>query len=98
MPKKKKKKSRIKKKRFIKKRNKIRRKSYKRKKTKKKSSSRKKTSKKKVKFEDSSSSELIIKTKPEWIKASLANKAQYQKNISSLLKTIILFGKKRVKE
>ena len=24
--------------------------------------------------------ELIIKTKPEWIRTSLANKAQYQKN------------------
>ena len=28
--------------------------------------------------------ELIIKTKPEWVRASLANKSQYQKIIKNL--------------
>ena len=32
------------------------------------------------------------------IKSSLANKAQYQKNITTLLKIIMLFGKKKEKE
>ena len=55
--------------------------------TKKKSSKRRKVLKRKVikklkDTENSSQSELIFKTKPEWIKASLANKSQYQKKYS----------------
>ncbi len=51
----------------------------------------KKTSKSK------SSSELTIKTKPEWIKASLANKSQYQKKYKDSIKNNNTFWKKEGK-
>ena len=55
------------------------------KRTKKKSLKKRKVLKRKVikklkEAENSSQSELIFKTKPDWIKGGLANKAQYQKN------------------
>ncbi len=42
-------------------------------------------------------SELIIKTKPEWIRASLANKAQYQKKYNESIKNNNGFWKKEGK-
>ena len=57
-----------------------------------------KSKKKEKKIDNSLSSELIIKTRPDWIKSGLANKAQYQKNIMNQLKIIMLFGKKRANE
>ncbi len=44
--------------------------------------------------ESSSVSELIIKTKPEWIKSSLANKAQYLKKYNESIKNNNAFWKK----
>ncbi|MDC2990867.1 acetate--CoA ligase [Candidatus Pelagibacter sp.] len=44
--------------------------------------------------EGSSVSELIIKTKPEWIKSSLANKAQYLKKYNESIKNNNAFWKK----
>ena len=46
------------------------------------------------KKEGSSISELIIKTKPEWIKSSLANKAQYLKKYNESIKNNNNFWKK----
>ena len=43
------------------------------------------------------SSELIIKTKPDWIRASLANKAQYQKKYNDSIKNNNGFWKKEGK-
>ena len=57
--------------------------------------SKTKFSKKEIK--DTSSNELIFKTKPEWIKNSLANKAQYQKRYNESSRIIMHFGKKREK-
>ncbi len=53
--------------------------------------------KKQNKKESSSVSELIIKTKPEWIKASLANKAQYLKKYNDSIKNNNAFWKKEGK-
>jgi len=98
MPKKKKK-PKSKKKTSKKSRRKIKKKSSKKTKSlRKKNKSKKKVSKKIKKDTSSSTSELIFKTKPEWIKSSLANKAQYQKNIMTLLKIIMFSGKKKEKE
>ena len=74
MPKKKKKKSRVKKKssKKVKKKTKV-------KKVSKKIKKRKKSKKKTKKDNDSSPPEIVIKTKPEWVKASLANKSKYNK-------------------
>jgi acetyl-CoA synthetase len=89
MPKKKKKKSKIRKKNL--------------KKVIKKSKVRKKTSKKikkriKTKKENGSSTpEVIIKTKPEWIRSSLANKSKYQKKYSQSIKNNDEFWKKEGK-
>ena len=47
--------------------------------------------------ESSSVSELIIKTKPEWIKSSLANKAQYLKKYNDSIKNNNAFWKKEGK-
>ena len=68
------------------------------KKIKKRSKKKLKTNIKNRNIKENSVPELIIKTKPEWIKSGLANKAQYQKNIMNRSRTIILFGKKREKE
>ena len=53
--------------------------------------------KKQNKKESSSVSELIIKTKPEWIKSSLANKAQYLKKYNESIKNNNAFWKKEGK-
>ena len=53
--------------------------------------------KKQNKKESSSVSELIIKTKPEWIKSSLANKAQYLKKYKDSIKNNNTFWKKEGK-
>ena len=49
------------------------------------------------KKEGASVSELIIKTKPEWIKSSLANKAQYLKKYNESIKNNNAFWKKEGK-
>ena len=41
-----------------------------------------------------SSNDQIIKTKPEWVKRSLANKSQYQKKYSDSIKNNNSFWKK----
>ena len=73
-------------------------------KNKKKSSKKKKISQKRIKsktkknkLEKSSSQELILKTKPEWIKASLANKSQYQNKYNESIKNNNSFWKKEGK-
>ncbi len=93
MPKKKKLKKtktiKIKKKKFSKKRRKI-----------KKVSKTKRTSVKRSKkknIDKISSNEQIIKTKPEWVKRSLANKTQYQKKYSDSIKNNNSFWKKEGK-
>ena len=53
--------------------------------------------KKQNKKESSSVSEFIIKTKPEWIKSSLANKAQYLKKYNDSIKNNNAFWKKEGK-
>ena len=58
--------------------------------------SRKKVYKKIEKLDDSSS-ELIFKTKPEWIKSGLANKAQYLKKYNESIKNNNAFWKKEGK-
>ena len=57
---------------------------------------RKKVAKKKVK--SSENNELIIKTRPEWIKASLANKPAYHKKYNDSIKNNNEFWKKEGKE
>ncbi len=52
---------------------------------------------KKKNIDKSSSSDQIIKTKPEWVKRSLANKAQYQKKYSDSIKNNNSFWKKEGK-
>ena len=59
--------------------------------------SSKKLSKKISKNESSTSSELIFKTKPDWVKSSLANKAQYQKRYNDSIKNNNSFWKKEGK-
>ena len=94
MPKKKKKskiKSNKKRKKVIKKKSNISRK---------KSKSKKKLIKKaKVKKSDNNSSpqELVFKTRPEWIKSSLANKSQYQNKYNESIKNNNAFWKKEGK-
>ena len=96
MPKKKKK-SKIRKKSSKKRRGKLKKKySKKRKVVRRKSKPKKKVSKKN-KQTDSSSSELIFKTRPEWIKSSLTNKAQYQKKYNESIKNNNYFWKKEGK-
>ena len=101
MPKKKKK-SKIKKKSSKKRRKKLKKKKFLKKKKKKKNykKKKKKTKKKlqkKQKKVKNSSSELIFKTKPEWIKTGLANKAQYQKKYNESIKNNNTFWKKEGK-
>ena len=93
MPKKKRK-SKIKKRSPKKKRIKNKKKSSKKKKI---SQKRIKSKTKKNKLEKSSSQELILKTKPEWIKASLANKSQYQNKYNESIKNNNSFWKKEGK-
>ena len=52
---------------------------------------------KKKNIDKISSNEQIIKTKPEWVKRSLANKAQYQKKYSDSIKNNNSFWKKEGK-
>ena len=100
MPKKKKK-SKSKKKPAKKRRAKVKRKnSKKRKNNKRKSPKRKKIVKRKIvikKDQKNSSSELVFKTKQEWIKNSLANKSQYQTKYNESIKNNIAFWKKEGK-
>ena len=90
MPKKKKKKTKSKKKnsKKVKSRSKIKRKKIS-KKIKKKSKSQKQ--------EIKEVSEVIIKTKPEWIKSSLANKSKYQQKYSQSIKSNDEFWRKEGK-
>ncbi len=96
MPKKKKKKSKVRKKK-----SKVRKKTSK--KVKKKSKVRKKSSKKikkriKVKKENGNTPpEVVIKTKPEWIKSGLANKSKYQLKYSQSIKSNDEFWRKEGK-
>ena len=100
MVKKKQKKTRAKKRssKKIKKRTKVKKKYLK--KFKRRSKIKKKFSKKRNKSRKDNSNhtpELIIKTKPEWIKQALANKAQYQKKYSDSIKMNDGFWKKEGK-
>ncbi len=52
---------------------------------------------KKKNIDKSSSNDQIIKTKPEWVKRGLANKAQYQKKYSDSIKNNNSFWKKEGK-
>ena len=96
MPKKKKKKSKVRKKRT-----KVRKKTSK--KVKKRSKVRKKSFKKlkkraKVKKENGNTPpEVVIKTKPEWVKSSLANKSKYQQKYSQSIKSNDEFWRKEGK-
>ena len=73
--------------------------SKKRKVSKKKSRTKKKSSKKinYKKNENSSTKELVFKTKKEWIKSSLANKSQYQNKYNESIKNNNSFWKKEGK-
>jgi len=96
MPKKKKKKSKVKKKR-----SKVKKKSSKR--VKKRSKVKKKSLKKvkkRIKEKKESGNtppEVVIKTKPEWIKSSLANKSKYQQKYSQSIKSNDEFWRKEGK-
>ena len=96
MPKKKKKKSKVRKKR-----SKVRKKTLK--KVKKKSKVRKKNSRKvkkriKAKKENGNTPpEIVIKTKPEWVKSGLANKSKYQQKYSQSIKSNDEFWRKEGK-
>ena len=96
MPKKKKKKSKVRKKR-----SKVRKKTSK--KVKRRSKVRKKSSKKikkriKAKKENGNAPpEIVIKTKPEWVKSSLANKSKYQQKYSQSIKSNDEFWRKEGK-
>ena len=94
MPKKKKKKSKTKKKSSRKKKIKNRKRKSK---TKKQSLRKIKSKKIQKETKDSSSQELILKIKPEWIKSSLANKFQYQNKYKESIKNNNAFWKKEGK-
>ena len=99
MPKKKRK-SKTKKKKSLKKMISNKKKNLKRRKATKKNSRVKKKSlrgKKKQKKNETSSQEIIFKTKPEWIKTSLANKSQYQNKYNESIKNNNTFWKKEGK-
>jgi len=91
---KKKKKSKIKKKKSYK--NKLKRGKNIRKRIKTKKKEKLKTIKNKKKKE-SSNQEIIFKTRPEWIKSSLANKSQYQSKYNDSIKNNNTFWKKEGK-
>ena len=89
MPKKKKKKSKVRKKtkKKVKKRSKVKRKS-----------SKKIKKRIKAKKENGNTApEIVIKTKPEWIKSSLANKSKYQQKYSQSIKSNDEFWRKEGK-
>ena len=65
--------------------------------SKKRKSKTKRKIKKKINKVENSSSELIFKTRPDWIKSSLANKAQYQKKYNESIKNNNVFWKKEGK-
>ena len=65
---------------------------------KKKTKVKRKKSKKILKQNEKPAPELVIKTKPEWIKSSLANKSKYEQKYSQSIKNTTNFGKKREKE
>ena len=96
MPKKKKKKSKVRKKK-----SKVRKKTSK--KVKRKFKARKRSSKKvkkkiKAKKEiENTPPEVVIKTKPEWIKSGLANKSKYQQKYSQSIKSNDEFWRKEGK-
>ena len=94
MPKKKKKKSKTKKKSSRKKKIKNRKRKSK---TKKQSLRKIKSKKIQKETKDSSSQELILKIKPEWIKSSLTNKFQYQNKYKESIKNNNAFWKKEGK-
>ena len=85
MPKKKKKKTKKKVSKKIKKK-KVAKKSLKKTKARKVTRKKKKVRKKISKNTENKEQELIIKTKSEWIKASLTNKAQYTKKYNESIK------------
>ena len=61
-------------------------------------SKRKEAKRKKLqKFKSTPASELVIKTKPEWVKNSLANKTQYQKKYQESIKNNDNFWKREGK-
>ena len=93
MPKKKKK-NKSKKKQPKKKKKVIKKRKVTKRKTQKKSI---KKGKIKVSKNESSSQELVFKTKPEWIKGSLTNKSQYQKKYNESIKNNNAFWKKEGK-
>ena len=66
----------------------------KRKSSRKRSKVKKRKNKKKIK--KNVSQELIYKVKSDWIKKAVINKSGYEKNIQSLSKITIVFGKRKV--
>ena len=90
MPKKKKKKSKVRKKK-----SKVRKKTSK--KVKRRSKVRKKSSKKAKKENGNTPPEVVIKTKPEWVKSGLANKSKYQQKYSQSIKSNDEFWRKEGK-
>ncbi|WP_145596638.1 acetate--CoA ligase [Candidatus Pelagibacter sp. FZCC0015] len=96
MPKKKKKKSKVRKKR-TKVRKKTSKKVKKRSKVRKKSPKKVKKRSKAIKENGSAPPEIVIKTKPEWIKSSLANKSKYQQKYSQSIKSNDEFWRKEGK-
>ena len=96
MPKKKKKKSKVRKKR-TKVRKKTSKKVKKRSKVRKKSSKKVKKRSKAIKENGNTPPEIVIKTKPEWIKSSLANKSKYQQKYSQSIKSNDEFWRKEGK-
>jgi acetyl-CoA synthetase len=96
MPKKKKKKSKVRRKR-TKVRKKTSKKVKKRSKVRKKSSKKVKKRSKAIKENGNTPPEIVIKTKPEWIKSSLANKSKYQQKYSQSIKSNDEFWRKEGK-
>ena len=64
---------------------------------KKKTKVKRKKSKTILKQNEKPNSELVIKTKPEWIKSSLANKSKYEQKYSQSIKNNDEFWKKEGK-
>ena len=62
-----------------------------------KKNQKKRKKKKIISIEKSPVQELIIKTRPEWIKSSLANKSQYQNRYKESIKNNNVFWKKEGK-
>ena len=91
MPKKKKK-SKIKKTSSKKRGKRIKKKIFKKRKVLRRKSKPKKKITKKITNSENTSSELIFKTKPEWIKAGLANRSQYQKKYNEKVGEKIYFS------